>query len=62
MKDKQYPLLNMDDFEWIAEQTKYSKSYVRKVVRGYVHTTERNQVIIDHAEDLQAEKMKSLKA
>jgi len=51
-----YWSLSMDDFKNIAERTKYTPNYVRKVVKGYVHATERNQVILNLAKETHKEK------
>jgi len=61
LDDDKYPLLNMDDFKSIGEQTKYTPNYVRKVVRGYVFRTERNMIIITLADEINELKQKPLK-
>jgi len=45
-----YKILNKSHFDDIAEQTGYSSSYVRKVIRGYVNLNARHQKILDLAE------------
>jgi len=45
-------LITTAEIAQIAEATKYSKSHVRKVVRGYYDRTERNMIIIEEANSI----------
>lgn len=59
MKSNKYKILNGDDFEQIAKNTNYEKSYVRQVLRAYSGKTKFNQRIFDEADEMVSIKIKN---
>ena len=59
---KKYSILKTADFEQIADQTKYSVSYIRQVIRGYVPETDRNHQIIEQADQIVEERIKQIQS